>query len=463
MADPPKTSPPTSFGLVSLTSLVVASMVGTGVFTTSGYTLAAVGTPGRVLLCWMAAGVIACCGAVAYGRLAALIPQSGGEYLYLSRNVHPMAGFLAGWTSLVAGFSGAIATAAVAFESYAVPETVRPEWLPQDAVAVLLVVLCGLLHARSAYHGSLFQNVVVFVKLLTLGVFVIIVLTKLPTHQWHWTQTDNTPETTRDVISAMAVSLVWISLSYAGFNAAIYVASESADAAALIPKSLLIGTVGVTCGYIVLNAVFVTSVPASQMASQDAVAAIAAGAVGGRRLEFLIRLAVSLGLLTSVSAMIMAGPRVYSQMADDGVFPEVFGSRAGGIPKSVLLQTVIAAGLILIQRVLVEIGWITSSLLGLLSYLGTTLSVSSAACVATLYLPNVRRRMLRSVVVDIAAGFYVTATLGSVVIMILTHNVGGHGQGMKHVAGAIVTLVTGILVWPFMLGRPNRQRESDKS
>ena len=136
------------------------------------------------MLCWCIGGVIAICGAVGYGRLALLVPQSGGEYLYLSRHVHPLAGFLAGWVSLTAGFSGAIATAAVGFDRYAVPDTVRPDWLPPDLLAIALVVVCGMAHGIRATTGKFVQNLVVCVKLLALAAFGVVVLVKLNSHPW---------------------------------------------------------------------------------------------------------------------------------------------------------------------------------------------------------------------------------------------------------------------------------------
>lgn len=437
------------YGLTSLTMLVIASMVGAGVFTTSGFTLGTVGSPARVMLCWCLGGVIATCGAIAYGRLAALMPESGGEYLYLSRRVHPVAGFLGGWVSLTAGFSGAIATAAVAFERYALPDGVRPDVLSPDAVAILLIILCGTAHGINATAGKFLQNGVVAVKLFALAVFSCAVLSKLSTHPWHLEVTS--PPTTNlwDAASGIATSLVWISLSYAGFNAAIYVASESTAASRSVPRALLLGTLIVTALYLFLNLVFVVSVPAEQLMWKEPVAAIAAEAIGGRWLELTMRGAVSLGLLSSVLGMMMAGPRVYSKMADDGVFPAVFSSSQGGVSRSIMLQTLIAVGLILAQRALMTTGLPSNTLLGLLFYLGTTLSVSSALCVATLFLPSVRgdARVKPSLIVDLAAGVYVTATLLAVVLMVCSRDPSGNSQWAQHLGGAALTLLTGLFAW----------------
>ena len=437
------------YGLTSLTFLVIASMVGAGVFTTSGFTLDAVGSPFRVMLCWCLGGVIATCGAIAYGRLAGLMPESGGEYLYLSRHVHPAAGFLGGWISLTAGFSGAIATAAVAFERYALPDTVRPDFLPADTLAIILIMICGAAHGLHATAGKMLQNAVVVIKLLTLAAFSMTVLRMLSSHEWHLTPSVPATSNLWDATNAIATSLVWISLSFAGFNAAIYVASESAEAKRNVPKALLLGTLLVTGLYLFLNAVFVTAVPSEQLIGKEPVAAVAAQAIGGQYLELLMRIAVSLGLLSSVLGMMMAGPRVYSKMADDGVFPGVFSSSNGGISRSIALQTVIAVCLILAQRILMATGLLSSSLLGLLFYLGTTLSISSALCVATLFLPSVRRAPggKPSVIIDAAAAIYVIATLLAVVLMAFSPDSSGNSQWVRHLGGATVTIVTGIAAW----------------
>ena len=124
------------FGLLTLVGLVVANMIGAGVFTTSGFALADLGTPDRVMLAWLTGGLLAVCGALSYGALVRRMTESGGEYLFLSRAIHPAAGFVAGWVSLLAGFTGAIALAATALEAYLLPAGTRPGWIPEDAVAL---------------------------------------------------------------------------------------------------------------------------------------------------------------------------------------------------------------------------------------------------------------------------------------------------------------------------------------
>ena len=123
-------------GILSLTALVVASMIGAGVFTTSGFSVADLRSPWLVMAAWAVGGTIALCGALSYGKLAQCLAESGGEYVFLSRFLHPAAGFLGGWVSLLAGFTGAAAFAAVTFDLYAWPAESRPAWLPDKALAM---------------------------------------------------------------------------------------------------------------------------------------------------------------------------------------------------------------------------------------------------------------------------------------------------------------------------------------
>jgi len=449
----PNAVPPCGFR--SLVLLVIASMVGAGVFTTSGFTLAAVGSPLRVMLCWLVGAIIAICGAIAYGQLAKRIPESGGEYLYLSRYVHPFAGFLAGWVSLTAGFSGATAVAALTLEQYALPQAWRPSWLPPDAIAVAVILFCGHVHGNLIRTGIRLQNVAVVLQLAALAAFFGITGWNASVYEWHTAPLNEFATAGWNLVNAMAVSVVWISLSYAGFNAAIYVASESADARRSVPQALLTGTIIVTVLYLFLNAIFVGSVPAEELAGQSDVAAVAGRALGGNALEALIRVAVAVGLFTSVSGMILTGPRVYQRMAQDGVFPQSFAG-PGSLHWSVGLQCLLAIGLIVIHRRAVSAGWAESSLSQLLSFLGATLSLSSAGCVATLFLPSVRLSSgPASIGCDLAAGIYVVATITAIILMTLSHDGNMVAHVLRHLTGTGIVMITGTAAW-FVLRRNQR-------
>ena len=374
-----RSSAPT-LGLPSLVALIIANMIGAGVFTTSGFALGDLGSPHRVFAAWVVGGVIALCGALSYGGLVRRMTESGGEYLFLSRLVHPVAGFIAGWVSLLAGFTGAIAFAARAFETYAFPT--RPDWLPSGSAAAAMVLVAAFLHGIKVEAGAVAQNVVVAIKVTMLVVFLGFAASVA------MTQGMGAPPPPPQPFSllAFAGSLVWISLSYSGFNAAVYVAGEAKDAQRNAPKALLVGTLIVTVLYIALNAAFVYLPPFSAVVGKEDVAAAAAQAIGGSTAALAIRLVTVLALVTSVFSLVMAGPRVYARMADDGVFPAFFRFGGAGAPTAAIFaQALLAVALIAF-----------SDLRGLLSYLGFTLSLSGALTVASLFL--IARREGRSAV-----------------------------------------------------------------
>ncbi len=352
-------------------------MVGAGVFTTSGFALDALKSPNWVVMAWFVAGGIALTGAISYGTLIRQLPESGGEYLFLSRAVHPWAGFLAGWISLIAGFSGAIAFAASALESYLAPGIGAKMGLPQGAIATASVLLAAMVHGFRVRLGASLQNLAVLLKLALCGVFLGYAIR-------HATSL-SAPMPTLPVafnlsqVTALLGSLVWISLSYSGFNAAVYLAEEARDARRLVPRALVTGTGLVMILYLALNAVFVLAVPADQVRGREDVAAVAAQFLGGETLTRIVRGVIVLALWTSVSSMMMAGPRVYAKMADDGVMPRWLTFRGDRPWPAILAQAVIAIALV----------WATS-LRELLSYLGLTLSLSAAGTAACLFLPAFR-------------------------------------------------------------------------
>ncbi len=383
-------------GLVSATGIVVSSMVGAGVFTTSGYALADLGEPSVVLLAWMTAGLIAVCGAIGYGELARLFQESGGEYLFLSRTIHPAAGFLAGCVSLLAGFTGAIAFAATALESYS-GLSGKDFPLPAGSVAMMAVLLATMMHLFHVRGGALVQNAMVLAKFLLLFIFLSVAIWNYPAH-WPGLSRQAEPITHVFSLSAFCMSLVWISLSYCGFNASVYVASEIEQTERNVPRSLLAGTALVCLFYLALNFVFLLAPTRVQIAGQEQVAVIAARTVGGNWLAELIRWTVIVSLFTSVSVMIMTGPRVYAKMAEDGLMPRWLRFQENAPRRAILMQAVLAIIVIYV-----------STLKQLLSYLGFTLSLSSALTVSSLFW--LRSRVGQSRWIRPAAFVYVFSTL----------------------------------------------------
>jgi APA family basic amino acid/polyamine antiporter len=425
MTPPAPASRDKTLGFTSLVCLIIANMVGAGVFTTSGFALGDLGTPDRVMAAWVVGGLIALSGALSYGGLVRHITDSGGEYLFLSRLIHPLAGFIAGWVSLLAGFTGAIAFAARAFETYAFPT--RPDWLPNGMAAAVMVLLAALLHGFKVQTGAIAQNVVVFLKVTLLIGFLGVAASIALSQGMAAPPPDPMPFS----VAAFAGSLVWISLSYSGFNAAVYVAGEAKDAQRNAPKALWVGTLIVTALYVALNAAFVYLPPFEAVLGREDVAAAAAQAIGGAPLSIAIRSVTVLALITSVFSLVMAGPRVYARMADDGVFPASFRFGGDGAPTTAIVaQALLAIALIAL-----------SDLRGLLSYLGFTLSLSAALTVGSLFI--IARRQGRAAVAvwgfPITPVFYIAATL-------ILAAIAGRRQPLELVT-SLITIASGSVVY----------------
>jgi amino acid transporter len=357
----------------TLLALVIGNMLGAGVFTTSGFAMGDLASPLYVLLAWLIGGLVALCGAISYGALSQLMPVSGGEYLFLSRAVHPLAGFIAGWISLWAGFTAAIAFAAITLEAYLLPASLRAV-APENLVASCAILAAALAHGLHLRHGAALQRAAVALKLAFIAAFVLFVLLAPAAGEWEgvaaWRSGGDPPFSP----ALFATTLMWISFSYSGYNASIYIASEVDEAASRVPRAMIQGTAITTLVYLLLNAVFVLAPAPGAIAGQQEVAAIAARARGGEVLETAKRGIIALALFTSVSAMIMTGPRVYAQMADDGLMPAFLQFRGEVPARAIALQALLA----------VIVVWL-AGLRELLSYLGFTLGLSSAATILSLF------------------------------------------------------------------------------
>lgn len=364
----PNSSSPRPLGLGSTVALVIASMVGAGVFVTSGFALAELGSAWWVMALWLVGGFVATCGAIGYGALTNEIAESGGEYVFLARRVHPLAGFLAGWVSLVAGFTVSMAIAATTLEAYLrawLPEGVQP-----GVVATAVVLLCAAAHFFRVEHGAWLQNAIVVVKLCGL-----IALTAAA--YWWLANAGEIPTSVAEEapdLWTVCQQLMWISFSYLGFNAAVYVTEEVESAERNVPRAILLATLLVTVLYLAFNAVLVWAGPREMLAGQEDIAAVAMRLLGGPVAESACRLLVCIATLSSVSALTMAGPRVYAKMAADGLFPLPI-TQTGPPRGAIALQAALAVGVIF-----------SATLREQLNFLGFLLSVSAATTVATLFL-----------------------------------------------------------------------------
>jgi APA family basic amino acid/polyamine antiporter len=328
-------NPPRVLGYFSATAIVVANMVGTGVFTTLGLQAGLVTDPALLLGVWAAGGLIAFCGALCYAELGASLPRSGGEYHFLSRIYHPVVGLAAGVVSVTVGFAAPVALAAMALGRYAATFLpVSPGW---TAVASLLVITA--FHLVDVRLGQRFQVVTTALKLVLIGVFITagLLAEALPGN-------GVVTPTAAPSSTELSLALVFVFYAYSGWNAAAYVASEIAAPERTLPRALLHGTALVTVAYLLLNYVFLKTVPLAELAGTVEIGALSAarlfGATGGAIMSGMLCLL----LISTISAMVLAGPRVLQIAGEDISLlrPLARRTRRGAPARAVALQLVIA-------------------------------------------------------------------------------------------------------------------------
>jgi len=347
-------------GLFPLTNIVIANMVGAGIFTTSGLLMKDLHQAGVMLALWGVGGLIALCGALSYGELGAAMPHAGGEYAFLSRLFHPLLGFLAGWVSFFVGFSAPIALSAFGFTEYltrAFPALLHPGILggASGAVAVkkiyaiLVIFLFTFLHTRGLDLGARVQNLLTGLK-----VVLIIALVAAGFAIGNGSLAHLASPGGFDFgfggWKTMGLALMWIMFAYSGWNASAYVGSEVKNPSRNLPRSLLLGTGVVVVLYFALNLFYVYAVPSADMEGVISIGGLAAGNIFGRSAETVISVLISFALFSSLSAFIILGPRVYYSMAKDGVFFKSLAKvnpRFGVPSRSIVLQGMIAAVLVL--------------------------------------------------------------------------------------------------------------------
>lgn len=357
-------------GFATAVSLVIANMIGTGVFTSLGFQVTGVHTLFAVLMLWVIGGVMALSGALVYGEIGAAFPQSGGEYNYLSKLYHPLVGFLSGWVSATVGFSAPVALAAMALGKYV--KSVFPDCNP-TLIAVTVLALLTLLHATDLKMGAGFQRTFTFLKV---GFVVFFIGAGLLSSSQQSISVLPTSESYADIFSngAFAVSLFWVSYSYSGWNAAAYMTGEIENPNRNLPRSLFVGTLIVSVLYVLLNYVFLLTTPVSELAGQVEIGHISATHIFGQSFGNLMGIIISLLLVSSISAMVMVGPRVVSSIGDELKMLSIFSRKnKEGVPYiAVIFQSLIALVLILtakFNQVLELIGF-TLSLFTTLTVIG---------------------------------------------------------------------------------------------
>jgi basic amino acid/polyamine antiporter, APA family len=390
---------PAVFGFVTATSIVIAGMIGTGILTTSGYTVLDVGSNQWTLLLWGMGGLTAICGALTVAELSAALPKTGGEYVYLYDAYGPLPAFLSGWVSFLIGFAVPSAASAFAFAKYVLSPlrmTGAKGLLFEQMLATSALLVFATVHTSGREQTAKVQGSITLLKVCGLVAFAVAGLSL------GWRNSANLSDF-KPVDGKLAVSLmssmVYIYYAYTGWNSAAYLAGEVRDAQRLLPWAILLGTALVMALYLSLNVVYAFALSAadiraialdpSNRAGRDAVAPIAqiaAVRLFGPRWSTVFSIAFGMMLLSTLSAYVLIGPRVVYAMAKAGQFPAIAARltlRAGTPGVATALQTSVA--LILL--------W-TGSFENLIIYAGVGLSLFSMLAVSSIYVLRSRRPLL---------------------------------------------------------------------
>jgi len=317
------------------TAIVIANMIGTGIFTTTGFLAGDLGRPSLVLGIWVVGAIIAVAGCLCYAEMGVNIPESGGEYIFLREAWGPVWGFLSGWISFFAGFAAPIAAAALAFSAYfahffpsfavtGAPadsggslswlHTGRGQWL-----AVGIVLVFSLINVVGLRLAARVQNLITALKLGVLLLFLGFAFAVGHGSVGHFSQVA-VRTSTHGLPAQFAVSLIFVMFAYSGWNAATYVSGEMKTPERTLPASLVVGTLTVAAFYLLLNVAYLYALPLESMKGVVAIGEASAGALFGLRGGNFFSAIMSVGLLSCVSAMVIAGPRVYFAMAVDRCF-----------------------------------------------------------------------------------------------------------------------------------------------
>jgi basic amino acid/polyamine antiporter, APA family len=328
-----------SVSVIVATAIVVADMVGVGVFTSLGFQVKDIPSGFSILLLWVVGGLVALCGVFSYSELGAMFPRSSGEYNFLSRAFHPSFGFLAGWVSATVGFAAPVALAAMAFGEYA--KSLLPDVSPLT-LAVAVVWLVSLVQLSGVRQSGTFQLISTILKVVLILAFLVagfVVGTPQPV-----SFAPSASDFAHITGGPFAIGLVFVMYSFSGWNAATYIIGEMRMPQQNLPRALLAGTLIVLVLYVALNAVFLYTTPIDELSGQLDVARVAGsyifGDIGGR----IVSAMICIGLVSSISAMMWIGPRVMMTMGEDIPALRLFArkSRQGAPAYAILFQLAVA-------------------------------------------------------------------------------------------------------------------------
>lgn len=340
--------------------MVVANMIGTGIFTSLGFQVmpAPIGIPDpfAILFIWITGGILAVCGAASYAEVATTLKDSGGEYTFLSRLYHPLAGFTSGWVSLIAGFSAPVAALAIAAANYALP--VLEDFIGNEggeetikATAIVLILLVACIQAGGIRFGGRFQYLITSFKLLMILFILFLPVFALYKPEISLPEISFQPgPITCDTVFSLpfAGALVYVMFSYSGWNASSYITGNLENPRRDLPFSLIAGTAVVAVIYVLMNAVFMSTLRFSEMEGRIALGNLALARIFGKDFSDGFGFVFSFALMSGISAMFIAGPRVAEQIGNDyPAFSFLNRKNAVGAPiAAIVMQTLISVSMV---------------------------------------------------------------------------------------------------------------------
>ncbi|MGZ3885142.1 MAG: APC family permease [Bacteroidia bacterium] len=364
-------------GFSTAISLVIANMIGTGVFTSLGFQVLGIQSGFAILMLWIVGGVLSLCGALTYGEIGSAFPESGGEYNYLSRLYHPSVGFLSGWVSVTVGFAAPVAAASTALGLYV--NKIYPGADPKTT-GIIVVLLLTVIHSINLKFGSALQRGFTLVKVVVIVMFIGFGLFYKADH---YTSFAPVAQSWKDLLSSdFAVSLIYVCYAYSGWNAAAYISGEMKEPQRNLPRALFLGTLLVMVIYTALNYVFMYSVPVNELKGVVEVGYLSANKIFGQQVGQFMGLVIALLLVSTISAMILAGPRVMQAMGRDiRPLSWLSVSNKNNVPYvAVIFQSVISIALVL-----------TSSFESLITYVGFTLNLFTFLTVLGIFILRYRK------------------------------------------------------------------------
>jgi len=293
-------------------AVVIANMIGTGVFTSLGFQLLAISSTTTILFLWLLGGICALCGALCYAELGSRHPASGGEYHFLTELIHPYAGFVSGVVSATVGFAAPIALAALTFGNYlqAAGMPLNPQWS-----ATALIVLLVTIHTRTHTESSAGQYYFTALKIILIGFFIAMALYQQPSYL---DQLDGSADFFHELFSGeVAIALIYVTYAFSGWNAATYILGEMENPKRDLPRVLFVGCTIVALLYLALNAVFLMSAPVSALRGEVEIGYVVARYLIGEQGALIVSIVLAGILISTVSAMVLAGPRALQRLGGD--------------------------------------------------------------------------------------------------------------------------------------------------